>query len=178
MYRIAAPEKPRVCKLPEERTHAAITDDPIMLDSLAGEFADVERIKSWLAENEHPKHVDAQTPDFWATAIGLTQAVTTAKTCGSLGGLCSISPHECVAKIMQGVLHLGRSRYCSARSSMLWHPSCKLESRDARLRKTGDLRENVSNPYSPDDGTKLWQKRSRRNVQRTIRKNRLVYPST
>jgi hypothetical protein len=61
---------------------------------------------------------------------------------------------------------------------MLWHPSCKLDSRDAQYCKTDDSRENVSNPYSPDDGIKLWQKRSRRNVQRTIRKNRLVYPST
>jgi hypothetical protein len=43
-----------VRKLPEERTHAAITDDLIMLDSVAGEFADVERINSRLAENGVP----------------------------------------------------------------------------------------------------------------------------
>jgi hypothetical protein len=61
---------------------------------------------------------------------------------------------------------------------MLWHPSCKSDSRDAQYCKTGDSRETVSNSYSFDPAIKLWQKRSRRNVQRTIRKNRLIYPPT
>jgi hypothetical protein len=79
---------------------------------------------------------DPQTPDFWASAIGLTQAAMAVKT-GAFIGVGTVRSSECcIVETMQGRIALVDAPISATeRIVMLWQPRCRSNSRDARYGK-------------------------------------------